>query len=105
MGTSTSAGAWSLGRPRCPSTRTGTIYDEAATITSSSTFSSGSLFDVAVGIRVFRNLTVGVGYHQEQNDTDGQLTGSIPSPVFFNRPRTLTDSVTGAGSQRERRRT
>ena len=39
--------------------RTGTIYDETATVTSSSTFSSGSLFDVGVGIRVFRNLTVG----------------------------------------------
>ena len=40
-------------------TRTGTIYEEAATITTSSTFSSGSLFDVAVGIRVIKNLTVG----------------------------------------------
>ena len=77
------------------STKTGTIYDEAATITSSATFTSGSLFDVGVGMRLFKNLTVGVGYHQEQDDTDGQLTGSIPSPVFFNRPRTLNDTVTG----------
>jgi hypothetical protein len=77
------------------STRTGTIYDEPATITSSATFTSGSLFDVAVGFRLFKNLTVGVGYHQEQNDADGQLTGQIPSPVFFNRPRTLTDTVPG----------
>jgi len=77
------------------STRTGAIYDEAATITSSATFTSGSLFDVAVGMRIFRNLTVGVGYHQEQNDTEGQLSGQIPSPVFFNRPRTLSDTVAG----------
>ena len=73
-------------------TRTGTIYDESATITSSSTFSSGSLFDVGAGIRIIKNLTVGVGYHQEQNDTEGTVTGSIPSPVFFNRPRALTGS-------------
>ena len=72
--------------------RTGTIYEEAATISSSSTFSSGSLFDVGVGVRVFRNLTVGVGYHQEQNDTEGTVSGQIPSPVFFNRPRALTGS-------------
>ena len=76
-------------------TKTGNIYEESATITSSSTFSSGSLFDVGVGVRVFRNLTVGIGYHQEQNDTEGTLTGSIPSPVFFNRPRQLNDTVTG----------
>lgn len=75
--------------------RTGTIYEEAATVTSSSTFSSGSLFDVGVGIRVFRNFTVGASYHQEQNDTEGRLTGSIPSPVIFNRPRTLDQGVPG----------
>jgi len=73
--------------------RTGTIYDETATITSSSEFTSGSLFDVGVGIRIWRNLTVGAGYHQEQNDTEGHLTGAIPSPIFFNRPRQLDQAV------------
>jgi hypothetical protein len=75
--------------------QTTTIYEETATITSSSTFTSGSLFDVGVGVRVWRNLTVGASYHQEQNDTEGELTGAIPSPVFFNRPRTLNEAVTG----------
>ena len=70
-------------------TRTTSIYQETATINSSSAFTSGSLFDVGVGFRVWRNLTAGVGYHQEQNDTDGKVSGSIPSPVFFKRPRTL----------------
>jgi hypothetical protein len=76
-------------------TRTSTIYEESATITSSSSFTSGSLFDVGVGLRVWRNLTVGAAYHQEQNDTTGSLTGSIPSPIFFNRPRTLSHDVEG----------
>ncbi len=75
--------------------RTSTIYEETATINSAATFTSGSLFDVGVGIRVWRNLTVGAGYHQEQNDTEGQLTGSIPSPTFFNRPRPLNETVPG----------
>jgi hypothetical protein len=73
--------------------RTSSIYEETATITSSSTFTSGSLFDVGVGVRIWKNLTVGAAYHQEQNDADGTLTGSIPSPVFFNRPRTLNETV------------
>lgn len=71
-------------------TRTTSIYQESATISSAVTFTSGSLFDVGVGFRVWRNLTVGAGYHQEQNDAESTVSGSIPSPVFFNRPRTLT---------------
>jgi hypothetical protein len=76
-------------------TRTSSIYEEPATLTSTTDFTSGSLFDVGVGIRVWRNLSVGAAYHQEQNDTNGTLTGSIPSPVFFNRPRTLNVEVPG----------
>lgn len=74
-------------------TRTSLIYDESATVTSTSDFTSGSLFDVGVGLRVWKNLTIGGAYHQEQNDTTGHVTGSIPSPVFFNRPRNLDIQV------------
>jgi len=70
-------------------TRTSQRYDETETITTSAEFTSGSLFDVGMGLRVFKNFTVGIAYHQEQNDTESTITGSIPSPVFFNRPRTL----------------
>ena len=66
------------------------IYEEAGTITSTTNWTSGSLLDAGFGVRVWRNLTVGIGYHQEENDTDDEITGSIPSPVFFNRPRALT---------------
>jgi hypothetical protein len=68
---------------------TRTVYEETATFGTSTTFTSGSLFDVGVGLRLWKNLTAGVAYHQEQNDTEGEATGSVPSPVFFNRPRTL----------------
>ena len=70
-------------------THTFTIYEEPATITSETTWTSGSLIDAGFGVRVWRNLTVGLGYHQEENDAEGLLTGSIPSPIFFNRPRQL----------------
>lgn len=69
---------------------TRTVYEETATFGTSSEFTSGSLFDVGVGLRLWKNLTVGVAYHQEQNDTEGAATGSVPSPFFFNRPRTLS---------------
>jgi hypothetical protein len=105
MATSTDRGyinvGWGVesGSSAMTDTRTSTIYDESATITSSSSFTSGSLFDVGVGVRVWRNLTVGAAYHQEQNDTDGTVTGSIPSPIFFNRPRQL--SATEALNRKE----
>ena len=69
-----------------------TVYEESATVTTTAPFTSGSLFDVGVGLRVFRNFTVGAGFHQEQNDVDSTITGSIPSPLFFNRPRTLNQT-------------
>ena len=70
------------------------IYEEPGTLTSSTSWTSGSLLDAGFGVRVWRNLTVGIGYHQEENDTEGEITGSIPSPIFFNRPRQLSEAVT-----------
>lgn len=70
-----------------------TIYEEAGTITSSTTWTSGSLIDAGFGLRVWRNMTVGVAYHQEENDTESAVTGSIPSPIFFNQPRNLDTAV------------
>jgi hypothetical protein len=69
------------------------IYEEAATITSNTAWTSGSLVDAGFGLRVWRNLTVGIAYHQEENDTDSEITGSIPSPIFFNRPRPLDQDI------------
>lgn len=69
------------------------IYEEAGTINSSTTWTSGSLIDAGFGLRVWRNMTVGISYHQEENDTDGAVSGSIPSPIFFNRPRQFSQDV------------
>lgn len=74
-------------------TRISSIYEETATVTSTSDWTSGAIYDFGVGIRIWKNLTIGGAYHQEKNDTEGSLSGPVPSPVFFNRPRTLTQSV------------
>lgn len=76
-------------------TKSFTIYEEAARVNSASHWTSGSIFDVGAGVRVWRNLTVGAAYHQETNTADVQLDGSIPSPVFFNRPRNFSATVGG----------
>lgn len=76
-------------------TKKSTIYDEAATITTTSNWSSGNLIDAALGLRVWRNLSVGGAYHQENNTSEVQIGGSIPHPIFFNRPRNLVASANG----------
>lgn len=76
-------------------TKNFSLYEETGVISSKHSFSSGSLFDVAVGIKVWRNLSIGAAYHQEQNTTDGTLSGTAPHPVFFNQPRTFSSSVDG----------
>jgi len=77
--------------------KTLTIYEENGTVGASSTYTSGSLFDVGIGFRVWRNVSVGVAYHQEQNTADYAITGTAPHPIFFNQPRPFT--ATAAGDQ------
>lgn len=79
-------------------TTTYTLYDETATVSSSTSWTSGSIFGGGVDFRLFKGFTVGVGYHQETNTTGSLVTGSLPHPIFFNRPRTF--SVTEGGLQR-----
>jgi hypothetical protein len=69
------------------------VYEEEGTITSNTTWTSGSVIDAGFGVRVWRNMTVGIAYHQEENDTDAEITGMIPSPIFFNRPRTIDQDI------------
>src|SRR5690606_2244748 len=69
------------------------IYEEAGTVTSTTNWTSGSLIDAGFGVRVWKNMTIGLAYHQEENDTDSSISGSIPSPIFFNRPRQVNEAV------------
>lgn len=80
------------------------IYDETGTVASSSEYTSGSLFDVGIGFRVWKNFSVGVSYHQEQNTADIHLTGTVPHPVFFNQQRSF-NVTTGEGEFRKEQAT
>jgi hypothetical protein len=71
-------------------TRNYTLYDEPATTTTSSSITGGNILDFSGGVRVFRNLSVGAAWHMEKNRADVAITGSVPNPIFFNRPRQLT---------------
>lgn len=55
----------------------------------------GPAFDVAGGVALWRRLTVGVGLTRFSRSTPSTLSGDVPHPFFFNRPRTVTGQVTG----------
>lgn len=77
-----------------------TLYEETATTNTSTSWTSGSFFGGGVDFRIFRNLTVGVSYHQETNTSDTVITGSVPHPIFFNRPRNFPADTKAGGLQR-----
>ena len=72
------------------------LYDETATIRSGQTVDGGPFFEVGAGYRVWRNLALGIAYSRVASDADVTITGSIPDPVFFDRPRPVTGSIGGA---------
>ncbi|MGH9382974.1 MAG: hypothetical protein ACRD2N_01580 [Vicinamibacterales bacterium] len=75
-------------------TRTYVLYDERAETITNSKLTSGNIIDAGAGVRVWRNISVGGAFHMENNKTDVAITGTVPNPIFFNRPRSLTATAT-----------
>ena len=74
------------------------LYDETATVTSTQRVKSGAFFEVGGAYRVWgRNLLAGVTFSRTSSDSNVALAASIPDPVFFDRPRTVTATQSGAG--------
>jgi hypothetical protein len=46
-------------------------------------------FDVAGGVRVWRDLGVAVAVSRHERSGDAAISASVPHPFFFNRPRAL----------------
>ena len=69
------------------------IYGENALVTVPHEVSSGLLFDVAGGVRLWRNLAVGVGFSRFADKETPTLAGEIPSPLVFGSPRAAVTST------------
>jgi hypothetical protein len=70
-------------------------YDEPATLNVQQDAGGGGLFDIGGGYKVWRNLAVGLSYSRSSSDSDLDITGSIPDPIFFDRPRSVSASASG----------
>lgn len=77
-------------------TDTGTrpVYDENATFSVAQSVDSGAFVDFSAGARVWRNVSVGIGFHQGSTDGDATVEGTVPHPLIFNRPRPFSATAT-----------
>jgi len=66
------------------------LYRETATVTSSTTVGGGPIFDVSAGYKFWSSFGVAVGYSSFSETGTAEGTASIPNPLFFNRPATVT---------------
>lgn len=70
-----------------------TVYDEQATVNASLPIGKGVVPGFGVGYRVFDNVFVGVGVTFFSNTGTASTTATIPDPLYFNRPKTVTGTV------------
>lgn len=77
-------------------TTTSTVYAETATVDSAQVIKTqGATFDISGGVRVWRNLGVGVGYSQLSTEGSAAVSAKVPHPLVYDQPRTATGTATG----------
>ncbi|HYM25774.1 MAG TPA: outer membrane beta-barrel protein, partial [Vicinamibacterales bacterium] len=70
-------------------------FAEAATVSTSYDVKQAPGFDVAAGVRVWRNLAIGVDVAWSTRPSTGSITAQMPHPLFFNRPRSVSGDASG----------
>jgi len=90
-------GGGQVGSDTIATSSTFTLYDETATVSTSQKVKGGGLFDIGGAYRVWgHNLLAGVSYTHTASKSDVALTATLPHPVFFDQPRTVNSTLSGA---------
>ncbi len=71
------------------------VYGEQATLLNNSSFDRNNILDLTLGARVWRNLGVALAYHTGTASGSGDVSGSVPHPLFFDRPRNFSERLSG----------
>jgi hypothetical protein len=66
------------------------IYGEQGALASAHSIGGGTLFDVGIGGRVWRNLAIGIAYSTLKNKNDAVVSVRVPHPVIFGQFRTAS---------------
>jgi hypothetical protein len=72
------------------------IYGETAIVRSSQDVGGGAFFDISGGYKLWRNLTVGVGYTRVASKEDLIVDAQIPDSLVFDSPRAVTTTFADA---------
>ncbi|HEX7485177.1 MAG TPA: SH3 domain-containing protein [Vicinamibacterales bacterium] len=83
-------GIYQSGSSAFTQTQTWSYFAETATATIEFPAKNAPGFEVSGGYRVWRNLAVGAGVTVVNRSTATSVTGSIPNPIYVNRPRALS---------------
>ena len=70
------------------------LYQETAELTSVQDVGKRPVYDVTAGGRLKGNFGVGFGVSYAKADDAASVTGRIPSPFYFNRPRSIDAPTT-----------
>jgi hypothetical protein len=65
------------------------VYGESARVDTDASWPAGPTFEVDGGVRLWHDVGVAVTFTRGRRDGESDVSGSIPHPFFFNRPRTL----------------
>jgi hypothetical protein len=74
-------------------------FAETATVNVEFPAKSAAGFDIGGGYRVWRNMAAGLAVTAVNRTTTTSVTGSLPSPIYLNRPVTLTGGFDAKNSQ------
>jgi hypothetical protein len=69
------------------------LYNETGAVATTHAIGGSAIFDISVGMRVWRNLGVAIGYSSFKDDDDAGVTARVPHPVLFQQPRTETTTA------------
>jgi len=71
------------------------IYDEIATWDTSFGVGNNTLVDISGGMRLWRNLGVGVGFSRYKDTSSAPVNASIPDTLIFDSPHASSTTVDG----------
>ena len=71
------------------------LYEEEAEINTFQDLGGGGLFDIGAAYRVGKQWGVGFAFNKTGDRGDANVDGSLPNPLYFNRPRTFATTVAG----------
>lgn len=71
------------------------LYDETADFDVRHAVSRGVPLDASVGLRVWSNLSVGVGATYLRTGQGVDVRGTVPHPLFYDRPRDAREQPSG----------